>query len=303
VPSDPKQPAAVPLVFPAADQNLSKSSQAALLSIATGFAKSLRKALPFLARQHARTVVGPTARSSEGSLAELHPGPGFFVKLRSASGFWAALHFDSAAVLALVEGTFGAARPAADDDGAGEEAPDEGAAPALGETLTLAQRALLRRLCGDIALSLRTPLSEQCQIELGNPEFFTLRRDEAAPLHEESLAVDCQIENVRKPWGIRLSIGASGLASLAAKEVSMTTTESAFDAAALRIPVSIVAELGRVTLKLSQVLGLRVGDTLRLPSATNDPVLVRVEGVPKFEAVPVISRGQVAVKIHARYEE
>ncbi|HVZ35887.1 MAG TPA: FliM/FliN family flagellar motor switch protein, partial [Polyangiaceae bacterium] len=66
---------------------------------------------------------------------------------------------------------------------------------------------------------------------------------------------------------------------------------------------SVVAELGRVTLKLSQVLGLRVGDTLRLPSATNDPVLVRVEGVPKFEAVPVISRGQVAVKIHARHEE
>jgi flagellar motor switch protein FliM len=51
------------------------------------------------------------------------------------------------------------------------------------------------------------------------------------------------------------------------------------------------------------VLGLRVGDTLRLPSATNDPVLVRVEGVPKFDAVPVISRGQVAVKIHCRHNE
>jgi len=32
-------------------------------------------------------------------------------------------------------------------------------------------------------------------------------------------------------------------------------------------------------------------------------VLVRVEGVPKFDAVPVISRGQVAVKIHSRHQE
>jgi flagellar motor switch protein FliM len=56
-------------------------------------------------------------------------------------------------------------------------------------------------------------------------------------------------------------------------------------------------------LKLSQVLGLRCGDTLRLPAAANDPVLVRVEGVAKFDAVPVISRGQVAVKIQSRHTE
>jgi len=98
-------------------------------------------------------------------------------------------------------------------------------------------------------------------------------------------------------------MGAEALERLASKEAAATSAAPAFGAAALRIPVSVVAELGRVTLKLSQVLGLRVGDTLRLPSPANDPVLVRVEGVAKFDAVPVISRGQVAVKIHARHQE
>jgi flagellar motor switch/type III secretory pathway protein FliN len=303
VQSDSKQPTVVPFEFAAADQNQSKSTQASLLAIATVFAKDLRKVMPFLARQHARTALDEAHRLSDGVLPPLDPGPSFLVKLSSVEGAWVALHFDSVAVLALVEGCFGAPRAEAEEDPAPEEDEPEAAAPSLGDALTLAQRALLRRLCGDIARAVQAPVAALCQIELAALEFTTLKRDQPAEFSADALAIDCRIENVRRPWCIRIVLGAAGLEKLAARDAPGGTAEPSFASAVLRVPVNVVAELGRVTLKLSQVLGLRVGDTLRLPSPTNDPVLVRVEGVPKFDAVPVISRGQVAVKIHARHEE
>jgi flagellar motor switch/type III secretory pathway protein FliN len=146
-------------------------------------------------------------------------------------------------------------------------------------------------------------VEKHCQVQLGAPQFESKKSDESADLGEDAVSIDCKVENVRRPWSIRLSMGAAGLERLSAKDQAALIEQPPFGEVALRIPVDVVAELGRVTLKLSQVLGLRVGDTLRLPSPANDPVLVRVAGVPKFDAVPVISRGQVAVKIHARHQE
>ena len=66
------------------------------------------------------------------------------------------------------------------------------------------------------------------------------------------------------------------------------------------IDVAIIAELGRAKVGLSRLLNLRVGETLRLTAATDDPVLVRVGGVEKFQGVPIISRGQVGVGVQSR---
>jgi flagellar motor switch/type III secretory pathway protein FliN len=304
VQSDSSQPDIVPLKIAASDQSQSSTALSTLSAVATVFSKELRRVLPFLARQRARAVPDVARSGRDPELPALADGPTFLVQLTSPEQVWVALQFDAAAILALVDGLFGTPKPDAEDaDDAGGAADDDADAPPLGDSLTLAQRALLKRLGGDLSALLKKPVEELCQVKLGAPQFKTLKRQEPTGLGEDAIAVDCRLEKVRRPWLLRLWMGAEAIERLAAKTAAANSTSPSFAMAALRIPVSVVAELGRVTLKLSQVLGLRVGDTLRLPSPANDPVLVRVEGVAKFDAVPVISRGQVAVKIHSRHEE
>jgi flagellar motor switch protein FliM len=250
-------------------------------------------------------VLGEAVLASDGTLPEPGEGPSFLVTMESQSDLWAAVSFDGAAILALVEGLFGGATEPSDEAEAdGGEVPDS--RQALGEALTLAQRAMLRRLCADLAGRLMRLVEAQTGQKLSVTELVSLKRGEFPELAADALAIDCSVEGVAHPWSVRVFMGADALQKLTTARESGTKEADAgptMAMAAVRVPVTVVAELGRVTLRLSQVLGLRVGDTLRLPSAANDPVLVRVEGVPKFDAVPVISRGQVAVKIQSRHSE
>lgn len=302
--SDSSHPDIVPLTIAASDQNQSETALAWLSAIGGAFSKDLRRVLPFLARQRARVAIDVARTARDADLRAPAEGPCFLVRMSSPDQVWLALQFDCLAIGALLEGLFAPPKTESDEqeggaDGDGAEADP----PSLGDSLTLAQRALLKRLCGDLSVLVKQPVAEVCKTKLGAPEFAIFKRGELPELTDDAIAIDCRIENVRRPWAIRLWMGADALQQLAMKESNAATISPSFSAAAVRIPVTVVAELGRVTLKLSQVLGLRVGDTLRLPSPANDPVLVRVEGVPKFDAVPVISRGQVAVKIHARHHQ
>lgn len=291
-----------PLQIPSAGQNQADAALAALDEIAAQYCRELRRALPFLTRQRARVSPGEAAPASDESALTTAGGPGFWIKLESPERVWAALLFDGAAVLALVDGLFRTSTEVADEDGA---APlEDHQRPALGETLTLAQKALLNRLSTDIAAPLQNLAEHYCHAKLAIVERASLRREESPELPLDAVAVECRVEDVPNPWSIRLFMGAGGIRA-GARDAAAEASAGQFDmsTAALRIPVTVVAELGRLTLKLSQVLGLRSGDTLRLPAAANDPVVVRVEGVPKFDAVPVISRGQVAVKIQSRHCE
>jgi flagellar motor switch/type III secretory pathway protein FliN len=276
-----------------------------LTDIATLYCRELRRTIPFLGRQRARVSPGePAPASDEAELPTLE-GPSYFIKLESPDAAWAALHFDGGAILALVDGLFGPpSEPAGEEDDAqGSEVRER---PQLGEGLTLAQKALLGRLSSDIAAPLVALAQAQCKAKLSVTMRSSIKRDEVIDLPDDALGIDCRVEEVQHPWVVRLYMGATALERAGSEEARPKKTSPAQPTladAAGRIPVTVVAELGRVTLKLSQVLGLRTGDTLRLPAAANDPVLVRVEGVPKFDAVPVISRGQVAVKIHSRHSE
>lgn len=304
--SHPKEHQIRPFEIGALDQNQLHGAIQSLTQIATPFCRELRRAMPFLARQRARLVLGDCMLASDESLPPTTEGPSFLIQLESDSDLWAALLFDGAAILALVEGLFGGTSNEADEVG---EAPDGGELPderhALGETLTLAQRAMLRRVCHDLSGPFERIVQEQTGQKLSVENATPLKRDEFPDLPHDALAVDLRVEGVPHPWAVRLFVGADALQKLTAQDSAKNDVSNGptMAMAAARIPVTVIAELGRVTLCLSQVLALRVGDTLRLPSAANDPVLVRVEGVPKFDAVPVISRGQVAVKIHSRHSE
>jgi flagellar motor switch protein FliM len=67
--------------------------------------------------------------------------------------------------------------------------------------------------------------------------------------------------------------------------------------------VDVVAELGRMKLGLRRVLALQVGEVLRLATAIDDPICLRVAGVPKLVGAPVISRGQISVEVRGRHED
>jgi flagellar motor switch/type III secretory pathway protein FliN len=306
VQSDPKESTIRPFDIGSAEQNQLQGALASLTQIAVLFCKELRRTIPFLTRQRARVVLGAAGPAS--ALSASAEGPSFLVQLEAPGQLWAALHFDSSAIVALVDGLFGppSSEPA-DAEQATPESEDEEAKerPALGDALTLAQRALLGRLCGDLSTELRKSAEVLCKAQLTTTALLSLKRDELPDLERDAIAIDCCVEDVTYPWAIRLFMGGAALKRIAAEEAATAIVSDGptMAEAALRIPVSVVAELGRVTLKLSQVLGLRTGDTLRLPSAANDPVLVRVEGIAKFDAVPVISRGQVAVKIQSRHTE
>jgi flagellar motor switch protein FliM len=302
--SDAKDPIIRPFEFGSLDDNKSVGALNALTETAKLFSRGLRRSIPFLARQRAKVSLGEALPANDPALPALADGPSFLVKFTSPERVWFALHFDTDAILGLLDGLFGNASEEAEDEEQAAEATEAAERPTLGDALTLAQRALLRRLCKDIATQIQAPAEAHCKVKLSVSDLVALKRDELAALPEDLLAIDCRIEEVPNPWAIRVCMGADALTALSAREAAPANkTGPTMAAAVLRIPVTVVAELGRVTLKLSQVLGLRTGDTLRLPSAANDPVLVRVEGVPKFDAVPVISRGQVAVKIHSRHTE
>lgn len=301
--SNPKSNEIRPFEIGALDLNQLHGALQSLTQIAIPFCRELRRSMPFLARQRARLELSDPVLARDGALPAAADGPSFFVKLTSQSDLWAALSFDSAAILALVQGLFGGAT-ADEEDGVMAGGPDP--SEALGEALTIAQRAMLRRLCSDLAARMVRLIELQTGQKLAVADLLSLKRGEHPELAPDALALDCRVEGVAHPWAVRVFMGADALQKLRAQKDIATKENDAgptMAMAAVRIPVTVVAELGRVTLRLSQVLGLRVGDTLRLPSAANDPVLVRVEGVPKFDAVPVISRGQVAVKIQARHTE
>lgn len=64
------------------------------------------------------------------------------------------------------------------------------------------------------------------------------------------------------------------------------------------VPVEMAVELGRTELKGSDLMNMEVGDVIMLDSEINEPIIVNVEGVPKFRASAGIFKGNKAFQIH-----
>ena len=69
------------------------------------------------------------------------------------------------------------------------------------------------------------------------------------------------------------------------------------------VPVTVVAELGRLTMGLSSLLRLKRGQVLRLPTAMDDVVNVEISGIKKFVGTPVTHKGQLAVQLTGRCDD
>jgi flagellar motor switch protein FliM len=61
--------------------------------------------------------------------------------------------------------------------------------------------------------------------------------------------------------------------------------------------VCLTVELGKTVQSVGDVINLQQGDIVKLDSGPQDPVLIRVEEIPKFLGFPGIVKGNRAVEI------
>jgi len=65
----------------------------------------------------------------------------------------------------------------------------------------------------------------------------------------------------------------------------------------LTTEIDLVAELGTTTVTPKDLMKYKVGDTILLGNDATDPLLLKIEQIPKFKGLPGISRGNKAVQL------
>lgn len=272
------------------------SAVKALAQISERFAKGARRALPFLARHKARIVPGDVTLGATPGAANEMLGPGYKVHMESSDGHaWALVCADTGAIGMILDGALG-----------GPTGSDIDLTRVFGKELTIAQRALSGRVLSAVAEDYATAIKSVSELEMRAVSFEPLRAGEHLDLPKDAIRVDCTFDGLQSTSGkLQLFIGAEVLeAAMKTQEsVEVTAGDPRMAKAVNAVSVQVVAELGRLELSLGRVLALRKGETLRLSTAVEEPIAVRVAGVTKFKAVPVVSRGQLAVQVKHRVSE
>ena len=286
-------PAAVRPIDIAGRERTLRAAMQAMTRIANEFARGARRSLPSLTRRRARLLADAVSLSPLAATAIAELGPSFEVLLGADdTAAWGSLWFNAPALGVLLEGTLG-----------GREGTT---VIALGADLTAAQRAVVSRIARALSEELIDAVRNEVGIELRIESLSARRRGETLHFTEaDGLRVDCTIEGDTSGATVGIVVAAEALESAAKRAEG--APEDAADPEMARalygVPVEVSAELGRLRLGLHKVLSLTVGQVLRLPTATDDPVVVRVGGVVKFQGAPVVSRGQLSVEIRGRHEE
>jgi len=65
----------------------------------------------------------------------------------------------------------------------------------------------------------------------------------------------------------------------------------------LDAPMEVSVELGNSTISLRELLDLEVGDTIMLDKPCTSELMVKVEGVPKYQGIPGNRHGNKALQI------
>ncbi len=271
------------------------SAVKALGQISERFAKGVRRAMPFLARQKARIVTGEVTLGAPPGASNEVVGPSYKVHLESSDGHaWAIVCVDTGAIGLILDGSLG-----------GPTAGDIDLTRVFGKELTIAQRALIGRVATTIAEDYAVAIKSVANLEMRAVSLDPMRAGEQLDLPKDAIRVDCGFDGVQSPGKIQLYIGAEVLeAAMKAQDtVEATAGDPRMAKAVSSVSVQVVAELGRLELSLGRVLALAKGETLRLSTAVEEPIAVRVAGVTKFKAVPVVSRGQLAVQVKQRVSE
>jgi flagellar motor switch protein FliM len=270
-----------------------KGAMYAMSHVAQRFARGARKTLPFLVKRRARIVPEPVCIVDLGAERVVERGPVYEILLEAEDGpAWACLTLGPEALGVMLEGALGGS--------------EKNASSGIGADLTLAQAALVGKLARRLAQDFAEAVKSEVGIALRAVSARSIPAgDERDANFADGLRAECAFEGIAGDARISIAMGAEALES-ASKDNSDEDEDSSdprMAEALCEVPVEVVAELGRVRLGLRRVLSLEVGQVLRLATAVDDPVIVRVGGVEKFRGAPVISRGQVSVEIRGRHED
>ena len=254
--------------------------------IAAAFSRAARRSMPFVVRYRAAVTPGPVEVVGTAA-GTIHPAgvPSISHTLGSADGRTSAsVALNADAIGFVLVGALGG-------KGAFWRSP-------LSPELSFAQRAVLDRVAGSLAADFAACVKAEIGVAL-----LPLPPDVGPDTSGDSLRVACMIDGLPVPATVTITVSASAVEAAAREQLLPAPTQGdPRIAEALReIDLPVVAELGRVTLGLRRVLALEVGDIVRLQTATDDPVSIRVGGIEKFDAAPVVSRGQLAIEIKTRH--
>ena len=270
-----------------------KGAMYAMSHVAQRFARGARKTLPFLVKRRARLVPEPVCIVDLGAERVVERGPVYEILLEAEDGpAWACLTLGPEALSVMLEGALGGS--------------EKNASSGIGADLTLAQAALVGKLARRLAQDFADAVKGEVGIVLKTMSARSIPAgDERDAAFADGLRSECAFEGIAGDARISIAMGAEALES-ASKDQAEEPEESGdprMIEALCEVPVEVVAELGRVRLGLRRVLSLEVGQVLRLATAVDDPVIVRIGGVEKFRGAPVISRGQLSVEIRGRHED
>lgn len=270
-----------------------KGAMYAMSHVAQRFARGARKTLPFLVKRRARLVPEPVCIVDLGAERVVERGPVFEILLEAEDGpAWACLTLGPEALSVMLEGALGGS--------------EKNASSGIGADLTLAQAALVGKLARRLAQDFADAVKGEVGISLRTTSARSIPAgDERDAAFADGLRAECAFEGISGDARIAIAMGAEALESAANDQdgEEEETNDPRMAEAIAEVPVEVVAELGRVRLGLRRVLSLEVGQVLRLATAVDDPVIVRVAGIEKFRGAPVISRGQLSVEIRGRHED
>jgi len=265
----------------------------AMSHVAQRFARGARKTLPFLVKRRARLVPEPVCIVDLGAERVVERGPVYEILLEAEDGpAWACLTLGPEALSVMLEGALGGS--------------EKNASSGIGADLTLAQGALVGKLARRLAQDFADAVKAEVGITLRTMSARSIPAgDERDAAFADGLRAECAFEGIAGDARISIAMGAEALESAANDQdgEEEETNDPRMVEAMSEVPIEVVAELGRVRLGLRRVLSLEVGQVLRLATAVDDPVIVRIGGVEKFRGAPVISRGQLSVEIRGRHED
>jgi flagellar motor switch protein FliM len=265
-----------------------RSAVLAMEKIGAAFSRAVRRSMPFLLRYKAQLVPGRVEVVADpgGSSHSSHI-PTLTIGITSADArARGSVTLNADAIAFIIEGALGGR-------GAFWRTP-----PTL--DLTIPQRALLSRITGSLALDFCAAIRQEVGIELAQESGDS---SEHTTQPGDYLRVTCVLDGLPVSATIAITIGAEIIESAAKEQGSPEPVQGDPKLAdALRdVSLTVVAELGRVSIGVGRVLTLKVGDVIRLPTATDDPIGVRIGGVEKLSGVPIVSRGQLSVEIRSRH--
>jgi flagellar motor switch protein FliM len=253
---------------------------------ARDFESAVRRAVPILMRKGVSLDPEPARLCKASELTAGVTQPLYHIPMATdPGGSRAFMVFDAGAIAYLLEAALGGDL---DDDALGPVTE-----------MTSAQKAAMARVTDPIAR-----LVSDAMFGLG----IRLRKlpgESGLPKEGEFAVVTLAIGG-NKDRRVMIGVTRDALASLAG---GVFPTGKRNDAASKMpailsgVELDLVAELGRVRRRLSQIDVLRVGDVLRLDTPVRSPVFVRIQGRPILRVRPTTSGTQLAVHVLEKLEE